>query len=61
MRILFLRLPHGVGEHKSEWDGSIEEAELIVDAVAANAAENVVLDQEKWGPTGWEPEFDDRE
>ena len=41
------------------WDGSAEDALEIVDHLAAYHAENVCIDRGEFGPTGWEPEFDE--
>lgn len=47
-----------VGPMTIEWDGTVKDAEDIVDTVADTKAGTIELDREVAGPTGWEPDFD---
>ena len=55
-QILRVRLPLGLGEPAYEWDGSQEDAQQVIDAMADLAAESIVDDQGAGFPTGWESE-----
>lgn len=58
VHIIRVTFPIGAGKKSTEWHGSAVDAEAIVDAMTERAAEDVVWDQDNFGPTGWEPEFD---
>ena len=58
-RGLRVRFPFSGITSETEWDGTPAAAEEIVDSCARLFAENVCDDRDMFGPTGWEPDFDE--